>query len=343
MNLLIAILFLILLFITIEIKKRQQYGETKFCAFDVQNTLAIRGVLALSIALHHFSQEIDSLQLPIVSEFVPLGAVIVGVFFFLTGYGLMVSYMKKGESYLSNFLSHRFLKLLPAFLIATFGYLVFLSLFYHYNAFALFLDMKNGKTPLPSSWFIFTIILYYIAFYIMASLFPKKTHMIIAMWVISILYEITIRMLGWGNYWFISIYALNIGQCYAYYEDIIKTKLEHSPNFLLGSIWGLFALFIIVWLVNQFVEIKTFYKIYYCFTAIFIVFAIYVWGAIPSKILRLTGTISYEFYLVQGIFVNQLNFMRDHWVIYLIMVYFSSYITAWLLHYLCLQILRKGI
>lgn len=340
MNLLITILFLILIFIIFEVKKRQP-AEIKFHAFDVQNTLAIRGSLALLIAFHHFSQEVDFLQLPIVGEFVPLGAVIVGVFFFLTGYGLMVSYMKKGESYLSNFLSHRFLKLLPAFLIATIGYLVFLSLFYHYYAFALFIDMKNGKTPLPSSWFIYTIIFYYIAFYFMAYLFPKKTHMIISMWVISILYEIAIRMFGWGNYWFISIYALNIGQCYAYYEDIIKTKLEHSPNLLLGSISGLFALFIIVWLVNQFVEIKTFYKIYYCFTAIFIVYAIYVWGAFPSKLLRATGTISYEFYLVQGIFVNQFSFMRDHWVVYLILIYLFSYITAWLLHYLCLNILRK--
>lgn len=335
MDLLIAVLLLISLCITYHIKKRQQNGKIKLFAFDVQNTLALRGVLALLIAFHHLSKEVDSLHLPVVQEFVELGAVIVGIFFFLTGYGPMVSYMKKGESYLSNFLSHRFLKLLPAFLIATIGYLVFLSIVHHNNAFAMFLDMRMGRTPLPNSWFIYTIIFYYLAFYFMALLFPKKSHMIIAMWGISIAYEIILRMLGWGNYWFMTIYALNIGQCYAYFENRIKMKLEHSSCLLLGSIWALFALFMIVWLINHIVEITTLNKLYYCFTSVFIVYAIYIMGAIPSKILRITGTISYEFYLVHGIFVKQLNFMQTHWLLYFIAVYFASYLFAWLLHDIC--------
>ncbi|MBQ6064334.1 MAG: acyltransferase [Prevotella sp.] len=335
MILLIIFLFLLLLYITNDIWKKRQNRVIELHDFNVQNTLAIRGLLALLIALHHFSQAVDHLNLPIIREFVPLGAVIVGVFFFLTGYGLMISYMKKGNNYLSNFLSHRFLKLLPAFIITNIAYLCILSLISHTNAFSNIMRLKDGITPLPGSWFIYSIIYFYLAFYVTACLFSNKKHMIISLWGASFLYVIIVRLLGWGNYWFMSIYALNIGQCYAYNEKRIKSIIKTSPIIIHYSIWSLFALYVFVWITNQFVEITTFNRLYYCFTSIFVVYAIYFLGAIPSKLLRLVGEVSYEFYLVHGIFIHLLGFMKEHWILYLCTIYLSSFITAWLLHKLC--------
>jgi peptidoglycan/LPS O-acetylase OafA/YrhL len=252
----------------------------------------------------------------------------------------MISFIKKGNGYITNFLSHRFIRLLPAFFIANIGYLCLLSLIDNTNAFISILEMRDGITPLPSSWFIYTIIYFYLAFYLIARLFQKKTHMLIALWGLSFVYVIIVRLLGWGNYWFMSVYALNIGQCYAFFEDKIKSKLIESSRLIITSIWSLFILFLIVWTINQFVEITTFNRLYYCFTAIFIVYSIYVLGEIPSKTLRFIGKISYEFYLVQGIFIQLLEFLKDQWIIYFCIVYLSSIVTAWILHNICVHIIN---
>ena len=72
--------------------------------------------------LHHLSfQYKDSFFF---SQFSILGTITVALFFFLSGYGLMKQAMKY-DNYYTNFLSKRFSKLLPPFLIATICYICY--------------------------------------------------------------------------------------------------------------------------------------------------------------------------------------------------------------------------
>ena len=94
--------------------------------FSLENTLPLRGVLALLIALHHVSQRIVST--PILSEFSKWGEYIVALFFFIMGYGLTISYEKKGTSYLDGFFKRRIIKLILPYIICIIGYTSYLWL-----------------------------------------------------------------------------------------------------------------------------------------------------------------------------------------------------------------------
>ena len=82
--------------------------------FSKQATVPLRGLLATGIVLHHLSLRLVEASPDcswLWSQFSFWGAPIVAVFFFLSGYGLMVSLITKGQKYLDGFLKKRLLKI----------------------------------------------------------------------------------------------------------------------------------------------------------------------------------------------------------------------------------------
>lgn len=94
--------------------------------FSVEATLPLRGLLAVGIVLHHISQRVGQAVPDVwgLSQFEFLGAPIVAVFFFLSGYGLMKSLRVKGTSYLDGFLRKRMTKVLLPLLLCSLVYSV---------------------------------------------------------------------------------------------------------------------------------------------------------------------------------------------------------------------------
>lgn len=89
-------------------------SEKQLCPFSLQATFPLRGVLALGITFHHISQRIDWFVPDCpwwISQFSFVGAPIVAVFFFLSGYGLMVSLKRKGKMYLEGFIKKKIFKI----------------------------------------------------------------------------------------------------------------------------------------------------------------------------------------------------------------------------------------
>lgn len=88
-------------------------------------TLPLRGVLAMGIVIHHISlRVVDAIPggMWIFPQFQFWGAPIVAVFFFLSGYGLMVSLITKGENYLDGFLKKRLLKIVLPLVLCSLGF-----------------------------------------------------------------------------------------------------------------------------------------------------------------------------------------------------------------------------
>lgn len=74
--------------------------------FIKEKTIPLKGLLAILIVIHHLSLYIDHKAL---YPFQCWGAPIVSLFFFVSGYGLMKSYMKNGKVYLLQFIANRVL------------------------------------------------------------------------------------------------------------------------------------------------------------------------------------------------------------------------------------------
>ena len=145
--------------------------------FSKDATLPLRGVLALCIVLHHLSLRlmymIPEASFFNLSEFIKWGEPIDSVFFFMSGYGLIKSFLKKGTNYLDGFLTGRLSKIMIPYIICCVLYIPFNN-----NNLSSILGLETWKSDcpfLPSSWFVIIIFISYLFFYISAKLFlsPK--------------------------------------------------------------------------------------------------------------------------------------------------------------------------
>lgn len=301
--------------------------------FSLERTLPLRGILALLIVMHHLARTISlGHDNAFIKQFNEWGSLVVGLFFFITGYGLMVSYRRKGEKYLVGFVRHRLIKLLPPFLITMFGWMAFIYISTGENTLLWFSKMLYGETPLPNSWFIYAILLFYIFFYIVARIVKSPLRSIWFLWLISSLYIIAMHHTNWGTFWYSTTFSLNVGYTYAYCENTIKVKISKRPwTILLAFITLLFLLIFVIWKDYHWMGL-----IIRWFMPICVVFCIYVLGMVQTRLLNFLGNISYEIYLVHGCFISYFyDLQKEYIAIFIIVVYVCSIFTAWIIHKIC--------
>lgn len=153
-----------------------------------------------------------------------MGAIIVSVFFFMSGYGLGRSITLKGKVYLSNFLSHRLWKsvILP-YIIALIIFLVYLNVDVP-DASTLVGDWSRGFTLLPNAWFIVALALMYLGFY-----FINKTSgrcHVVKMFLYTLVYIIIVYSVGFERCWYVSVIMFPLGMLYADKENELVTLLN---------------------------------------------------------------------------------------------------------------------
>lgn len=252
----------------------------------------LKGILAIIIIVHHVS--LRYLDEPIISQFKIWGAVAVAIFFLLSGYGLIKSYLAKKESYLRGFLRKRFGKLLPPFLIATIIWII-IKLTFGNSPESIFNKLIVGEPPLPNSWFVYTIIFYYLAFYFCAknskSLSVLNTYMLL----ITIAYCFVVKyILHWGSWWVNAVSAFNIGMFIASYEKYLLKRLSENPILRLVCLS-------IVLLLASLIALQTdkaiLYNIPICMLSWVVLLVI---PDAKSHMLSKLGTYSYEIYIVHG-------------------------------------------
>lgn len=164
----------ILLFLILREIRESKRGRTfNLSSFSKENGNILKGVMALLIVLTHIGNELtrNGLNVNTICNF---GEVCVSTFFFISGFGLMTSFINKGNSYLETFIRNRFFKLVPPFLLSVSIWMIIRCFVYDYDINALYADIAHGNPFLPNSWFIYVIMLLYLAFYISFS-YGKKS------------------------------------------------------------------------------------------------------------------------------------------------------------------------
>ncbi|MCH5345508.1 MAG: acyltransferase [Muribaculaceae bacterium] len=289
-------IILLFLIISLVVSKRKDYKG--LYSFDKTTTLPLRGVLALLIVSHHLGQRTDIFPL---SNFTSgIGAPIVSIFFFISGYGLCLSYISKGENYFNGFLRKRLGKLLPKFIILTVG----MMLIYHFSDFYTKpIDIQTkclifeGKTPLPNSWFIYAIVYIYISYFIcsLAVRSPFKLGMLFTLSTILYIFVLAV-VLQYQKYWYNTILCVNFGYFTAYYEKSISRFIEKNrlPSYAL----------VIIALISSY-ELcglsRAFYPVWMAVQAFSVYIIIRTLKFFHWKWLCQLGVYSLEIYLVHGI------------------------------------------
>lgn len=262
--------------------------------FSRDITTMIKGLLAIGIVLHHLSQRTNTIG--IIDFFQRLGAPIVSIFFFISGYGLLNSMLANREKYLNSFLKKRLLSVLIPFFLAV---LVYQTISYldtrDFQINSVFNDLFNGLTDklLPFSWYVFEIIFFYLMFYILFA-FGKRD--LLENMMLSVLFTIStiyfLKIINFGSWWYVSCLAFPLGLLWKNYERSIHSAV--FQNFRVVIVCLLSILLLIPMLgMNHFGSMLLFPLFIYIFTC-------YIYFP-ENKLFLFLGKISYEIYLVQGI------------------------------------------
>lgn len=179
-----------------KIAPRGQFFEY---GFSVAQTKSIKGLCAVFILLSHVCAYLAPV-FPSLLLFKYMGAIMVGGFFFVSGYGLQFGLMYK-ENYLKGFFRKRMLPLaVPYYII---------------NAFYIVTNHMNTREIIISLfgynlWFMMAIAIFYIGFFLCGKIFGAKRAPL-AMTVFTLCYIVVLHRLYFGFWWFNSCFAFAAG------------------------------------------------------------------------------------------------------------------------------------
>ncbi len=182
----------------------------------------ILGLFSVLIMLHHLGQKVSAFWVPELyrqhglEPFVPIGYLLVSFFFFCSGYGLIKS-MKSRENYFDGFPVRRLNRILFVFVVTQVIY------------FGVRTFQKAVSLPLnPYSWFIYTIIILYLGFFLIYRKESKLSLTFMALWILG--YSIICYILVKGNWWYNASPVFLLGIIMAKREINIQSKGDSETD-----------------------------------------------------------------------------------------------------------------
>jgi probable poly-beta-1,6-N-acetyl-D-glucosamine export protein len=276
-------------------------------------TNCIKGLCILVIILHHITQNMES---PFVmNPFNLFGYLAVSIFFFLSGYGLMVSALNKSD-YLHGFFLKRLSKVYLPFVLVNAITLMLIYLLSNdkYSINETIAYILGIKLIDPSLWFVKAIILFYVIFYLAFKFFTKNIASKLVL-IYSFIYFAVCYKIGLGGWWFNTCFCFPMGVYLAlYYNKFIKFIQE---NYVKTTIVNM-IFFAITFFFSQQSNVhgkiifETISSVF--FVALTLTFLLKV--KISSKPLYFIGGISYEMYIIHmkvlGIYFNSVNISESY-------------------------------
>lgn len=234
-----------LLLPTLALKRRRE-GDAKI--LDAKSTTCIKGILCIYVMLHNLGLDLEN------GEFKELvcehaGGVGVGLFFFLSAFGIIRSYQSRGNKYLVKLLLVHIPKIWAvAIFINALTYLTYQKGAYEKRDMwlrILNLDLFNGFNRINRhGWYIASIIALYVIFaavyFACSKLKTDKKFIIaaIALSLISIGFRIAARIADNGGMYTREMPAFAIGCIYAtFYEKINGYAAKYfKPGIILSTL-----------------------------------------------------------------------------------------------------------
>jgi len=250
-NELILMIFPIGLFVLLlwGMKRPEVKGEYFENPIGIDNAKAIKGFAAIGIILHHLVQKITEyggVYRGPVTIFNWMGILFTSIFFFFSGYGLIVSKIKK-EGYVESFLKNRMPAVLIPFCVSNIIYFIVVGIYNAEidNALDVLLSLTGIRLINTNTWFIVEIIILYLIFYLASRKF-KDSDKVLKIVLISTIVMVTVSLfLGHdyhdgaarnpfqGEWWYNTIFLFYLGMRFGLYEDRYLERLKRSYKWLM--------------------------------------------------------------------------------------------------------------
>jgi len=285
----------------------------------MSNVVPLRGILAIEIVLGHTYGHTNNDQLLYFND--RIGVWVVGLFFFLSGYGLMLC-LHRNRDYLKEFVFRKIGRILIPFLI------VFLI-----NS---RLGMGNNLfRSLLGDWFVTEIMIVYLIWYIVYKYLPEK-------YAFAVLALLTFALNVGGCYydigsrWYGSTACFLVGISYEKYEEFIIEYLEKEYVRKAFSVIILFLAGGILFLVSE--DNIVISAVMINITCVLLCVGIYVLLMkikIGNFFTNMLGLISWEIYVIHRTFLYLYDKDISSDFGYMCLLFSSVILTSWLLHQIC--------
>lgn len=308
-------------------------------SFDKEITVFYKGIMSLAIILCHFSMYVGS-SVPLSGRLAAMGFPIVTIFFFISGYGVMTSYEKKGSKYLQSIVTRKIPRLLvPLILLSILSVVLYLRYDSEELSISHILNQFLHDSPfLPFSWFVYALLLLYLVFIIFFKLVKNRllSILMIASFILAFIYFTTIH--GIFLYWRVTIFGFLLGIIFQTIEKYCFVNYTIKPYYYLLLLT--FLIFIDLYVIYGFKSIgKVEEPESFVGQSLFIVTPLIV--AISSyslhnillrnRFVMKLGEISYEMYLFHGIIVGHSLYVGNSVLVKFISAYTLIIVGAYLL------------
>ncbi len=304
---------------------------------SISQTKALQGFCAICIMLHHAGQKTCASWLnprfirPGLELFVPFGYFLVGIFLFCSGYGLYKSYKTK-ENYLQGFCKRRILPLILAFYSTALIFLFVRILMGEKMDLAqVFYYISGLQLCNPNAWFVIALPIFYLGFYLAFQYIRQEKAALFTTCMVVFVYTLIGTLVDhndwWmrGEWWYNSVHFFSIGLLFARHEDrIIRHVKKYYVLYLLLAFVGIFVFYdfsrytqaVFSYYGENFHADFKVLRRWVCLLSqvaascafVFFIFLMGMKIQIGNKVLNFMGTITLEFYLIHGLFVELFGF-----------------------------------
>jgi len=285
---------------------------------SVDSTRSLRGFLAIMAVLQHISERVtDSGFFSILFH---VGYMIVALFFFLSGYGLMTQYVKKGRKYFDGFFKNRILYLMIIYLTVTIIFAFFnMAMGEDVSINSILISFINGHPTARHSWYILVQLLFYFVFWIAYIINPHVEIMFVSTLLGVTFVTVLLFVLGYSPIWCMSNFAFVLGVFWAIKKDNIFYFV--SNHYVLSILVSL-SLFILssmlpnivgrIYLTYQVDNILyTLFRVISSCAITVVCLLIMLKISFVSKIWNFLGKISLEIYLLHAL---AYSFLRSSYI-----------------------------
>lgn len=316
-------------------------GSGDNCYLALDNTLSIRGLLAICIVLHHGSGYLTKMSF--ISPFQHIGYLIVSLFFFLSGYGLTYG-LKNKKGYMDGFLKKRLISVLIPYWICNTVYYAGVHLMGgQIEAKRFILSMLLLKVINGSMWYVQLQVLFYLLFY---ATFAKKDNRPLFYTLFFVLYAGALAA-GVEELYTESALAFPLGVIWCCYQDKIdKTMDAHYWTGLMGVV-GITALSFFLKFTGALIDSdlvkqlgSSISAVAFCVSALWIAKKI----RISNHGLSFLGSISYEIYLIHMLALNcawKMPLLREHPLLFFIFSIAVTIVLAMVLNRVDHSVIKK--
>lgn len=283
---LVLVLFLFSIFYKVNICTKGEYNEN---ILDKQYTDCVKGIMIITIVIHHLAQKIANPG--VIYCFSDAGYLCVSVFFFYSGYGLIISKIKKSD-YLKMFWYKRIFRVMLPFVLVNIFFLIlyYLLLGKIFSITDIIFNIVGISLFDNVMWYVVCIIIFYCIFYIAFS-YLDETKALMAVFIFSAVYVLICYKVKMGVWWFDTAFCFSAGIVMGKYKNRLLKILKSKYSCLLFvSLLGL--------IVSQYKKVHILNNMLASmFFLIFLMSVLYK-IKINNKILKSIGNISFEIYLI---------------------------------------------